>query len=222
MLIWPSQQIIKPQTTYIPDALNNTNTLLPATNQQSATLLFPIPNINIQPTLDPATPFPALPLYKPSQLLGDSSRQEQSVQPERERAMAPTNPEGAPVKVKRRRRRKPPPPPEVAAAKHKAFLKRNRKAAAKCRAKKKTQIDQLEAEERAARQQNAVMKKQYKDMLGEVFSLTQQIKEIGCQDDCLGCGGYASMRIDGVATLLDSDVFHEHEGRHTEDIVPDD
>lgn len=110
----------------------------------------------------------------------------------------PITPDDPPVKVKRRRRRRPPPPPEVAAAKRKAFLERNREAASKCRKKKKDQINGLEAEERMARQINAVLKDEVKDIVGEAMRLREEIKDMKCDKDCEGCGTHAPMRKDSV------------------------
>jgi hypothetical protein len=65
------------------------------------------------------------------------------------------------------------------------------------------------------------MKEQYNDMLGEVFSLTQQIKEIECEAACEGCGEYAPMRKDSVVELLDTDIFQKMERGLPEDTMTD-
>jgi len=155
--------------------------------------------------LDPAFLVPAPPLpdnvqqtfRQPSKL--PSTQSSQNLVPPPPEPPAPhAKPGDPPIKVKRRRRRKPPPPPEVAAAKHKAFLQRNREAASKCRTKKKAQINELEDEERMGRQINAVLKDEFKDILGEVLLLREQVKEMPCSEDCDGCGEHAPMRKDSI------------------------
>lgn len=114
----------------------------------------------------------------------------------------PTTSEETPAPpIKRRRRRKAPPSAEVKAQKHKAFLERNREAASKCRTKKKTQIQQLEEDERDGRALNQMLKDEFRDVLGEVLLLREQLKlqKLACGGDCAGnCGAQAEEKKAGA------------------------
>jgi hypothetical protein len=152
---------------------------------------------------------------QPSKLLL-TQPQQRLISPPPQSPQPAHNPGDSPVKVKRRRRRKPPPPPELAAAKHKAFLQRNREAASKCRTKKKVQINDLEDEERMGQQVNAVLKDEFRDILGEVLLLREQVKEMLCDEGCEGCGKHGPMRRDSVLAISSIGTNSIHNGHNAQ------